>query len=119
MAVARLLLEKQQQARMQKGFGQTTRSPAVQCAPPGRRSRAPALLLKGACWERPRSQVVLARYARNQRLADACQQWAFCAITASPGASAHNDQRACAGAVRVKTRTDGARLGNDTLSWPQ
>jgi transposase len=40
-----------------------------------------------------RSQVVLARYARNTRLADACQQWAFCAITASPGARAFYDQR--------------------------
>ncbi len=40
-----------------------------------------------------RSHVVLARYARNRRLADACQQWAFCAITASPGARAYYDQR--------------------------
>jgi transposase len=40
-----------------------------------------------------RSHVVLARYARNTRLADACQQWAFCAITASPGARAFYDQR--------------------------
>jgi hypothetical protein len=40
-----------------------------------------------------RSHVVLARYARNHRLADACQQWAFCAITASPDARAFYDQR--------------------------
>ena len=30
--------------------------------------------------------VVLARLARNRRLADACHQWAFCSLTASPGA---------------------------------
>jgi len=40
-----------------------------------------------------RSRVVLARYARNTRLADACQQWAFCALNASPGARAFYDQR--------------------------
>jgi transposase len=31
-------------------------------------------------------QVVLARYARNRRLGDAVQQWAFCAMRGSPGA---------------------------------
>lgn len=31
-------------------------------------------------------RVVLARVARNKRLADACQQWAFCSISRSPGA---------------------------------
>ena len=35
--------------------------------------------------------VVLARYARNKRLADACYQWAFAALTASPGARAFYD----------------------------
>jgi transposase len=35
--------------------------------------------------------VVLARYARNRRLADACYQWAFAALTASPGARAFYD----------------------------
>ena len=33
-----------------------------------------------------KSKVVLARYARNKRLSDACYLWAFTAITASPGA---------------------------------
>jgi len=42
-------------------------------------------------------QVVLARYARNHRLADACHQWAFAAITPSPGARAFYDQRRTAG----------------------
>jgi hypothetical protein len=39
---------------------------------------------------------VLARYARNKRLADACYQWAFAALTASPGARAFYDQRRAA-----------------------
>jgi transposase len=42
-------------------------------------------------------RVVLARYARNRRLADACYQWAFAAITASPGARAFYDQRRATG----------------------
>jgi DNA-binding GntR family transcriptional regulator len=41
--------------------------------------------------------VVLARYARNKRLADACYQWAFASITASPGARTFHDQRRAAG----------------------
>jgi hypothetical protein len=32
---------------------------------------------------------VLARYARNRRLADAVHQWAFCAMRGSPGARAY------------------------------
>ena len=31
-----------------------------------------------------RSHIVLARYARNRRLADALDQWAFCSLTQSP-----------------------------------
>ncbi len=34
-------------------------------------------------------KVVLARYARNRRLADALHQWAFCAMRGSPGARAY------------------------------
>ena len=37
--------------------------------------------------------VVLARYARNKRLADACYLWAFATLTASPGARAFYDSR--------------------------
>jgi hypothetical protein len=39
-----------------------------------------------------RSHVVLARYARNRRLADALERWAFCSLTQSPGARAYYDQ---------------------------
>lgn len=38
-----------------------------------------------------RTKVVLARFIRNDRLADACQRWAFCAISASPGARRYYD----------------------------
>ncbi len=44
-----------------------------------------------------KSHVVLARYARNRRLADACYLWAFAALSASPGARAFYDQRRAAG----------------------
>ena len=37
-------------------------------------------------------RVVLARYARNRRLADACYQWAFASLTASPGARTYYDE---------------------------
>lgn len=40
-----------------------------------------------------KSHVVLARYARNQRLADACYRWAFSSLSSSPGARAFYDQR--------------------------
>jgi Transposase/Transposase IS116/IS110/IS902 family len=42
-------------------------------------------------------RVVLARYARNKRLADASYMWAFAALTASPGARAFYDQHRTAG----------------------
>lgn len=37
-------------------------------------------------------KVVLARYARNRRLGDALQQWAFCSMRGSPGATAYYQQ---------------------------
>lgn len=42
-------------------------------------------------------RVVLARYARNKRLADACQMWAFTSLSASPGARTFYDQHRAAG----------------------
>ncbi|MGB6454663.1 MAG: transposase [Streptosporangiaceae bacterium] len=39
-----------------------------------------------------RKKIVLARYARNRRLADALHQWAFCAMRGSPGARAYYQQ---------------------------
>jgi transposase len=43
--------------------------------------------------------VVLARYARNKRLADACYLWAFAALTASPGARRYYDERRANGST--------------------
>jgi transposase len=37
-------------------------------------------------------KVVLARYARNRRLGDALQQWAFCSMRGSPGAKTYYQQ---------------------------
>ncbi len=44
-----------------------------------------------------KQRVVLARYARNRRLADACYLWAFSALSSSPGARAYYDTRRAAG----------------------
>jgi hypothetical protein len=78
-------------------------------------------------------RVVLARYARNKHLADATHQWAFCALTASPGARAYYDTIRARGvshhaALRqlsnrlvgilhgcLKTRT----LYDEDAAWPQ
>lgn len=38
-------------------------------------------------------RTVIARVARNKRLADACYFWAFASLTASPGAKQHYNQR--------------------------
>jgi len=56
-------------------------------------------------------QVVLARYARNKRLADVCYQWAFATLTASPGARAYYDQRRATGDTHHRAlRALGNRL---------
>jgi transposase len=44
-----------------------------------------------------RSRIVLARYVRNKRLADACYLWAFASLTKSVGARGYYDQRRAAG----------------------
>src|SRR5487761_1929194 len=56
-------------------------------------------------------RVVLARYARNQRLADAIYQWAFASLTASPGARAFYDAHRAAGDTHhAALRSLGNRL---------
>ena len=55
------------------------------------------------------SRVVLARCARNRRLGDACDQWAFCALKPSPGARRYYDELR----ARGKTHHQALRqLGN-------
>jgi transposase len=44
-----------------------------------------------------KKRAVLARHVRNRRLYDAIDQWAFCALNASPGARAFYDQHRDAG----------------------
>ena len=39
-----------------------------------------------------KKRTVVARFIRNRHLADACYQWAFCALTVSPGARAFYDE---------------------------
>jgi len=46
-----------------------------------------------------RSRVVLARVARNRRLADACERWAFSSLSSSPGARRYYD------ALRARGKT--------------
>ncbi len=56
-------------------------------------------------------RVVLARYARNRRLADACYLWAFAALTTSPGARTFYDQHRAAGDTHHRAlRALGNRL---------
>ncbi len=38
------------------------------------------------------SRIVLARFIGNRRLVDACLRWAFCSLSASPGARRYYDQ---------------------------
>jgi hypothetical protein len=58
-----------------------------------------------------RSHVVLARHARNRRLADALEQWAFCSLTASPGARAYYDQ------LRARGKTHRQALRQLANRW--
>jgi transposase len=76
-------------------------------------------------------RVVLARYARNHRLADAIYLWAFSALNASPGARTFYDTRRAAGDTHhAALRTLGNRLVgilhgclehhtiyNETIAW--
>jgi transposase len=44
-----------------------------------------------------KKRAVLARHVRNRRLYDAIDQWAFCALSTSPGARTYYDQHRAAG----------------------
>jgi transposase len=46
-----------------------------------------------------KKRAVLARHVRNRRLYDAIDDWALCALSASPGATAYYDQHRAAGDV--------------------
>jgi transposase len=58
-----------------------------------------------------KKRAVLARHVRNNRLYDAIDHWAFCAITASPGARAfYNRHRAAGDSHHQALRALGNRL---------
>jgi transposase len=58
-----------------------------------------------------KKRVVLARHIRNRRLYDAIDQWAFCALSNSPGCRTFYDQRRDAGDLHHQAlRTLGNRL---------
>ena len=58
-----------------------------------------------------RKRAVLSRHVRNRRLYDAVDQWAFCALNASPGARLFYDQRRAAGDLHHQAlRALGNRL---------
>ena len=58
-----------------------------------------------------KGRLVTARYIKNQRLGDAIGRWAFCALTASPGARAFYDQQRAKGHGHYQAlRTLGNRL---------
>ncbi len=80
-----------------------------------------------------KSRVVLARYARNRRLADALYQWAFSALSRSPGARALYDSQRARGATHhaalraLANRLVGILHGclrhrttyDETTAWPR
>ncbi len=80
-----------------------------------------------------KSRVVLARVARNRRLADALYQWAFSALGSSPGARAYYDTQRAAGVTHhaalraLANRLVGLLHGclrhqttyDETTAWPQ
>ncbi|HEY5013003.1 MAG TPA: IS110 family transposase [Acidimicrobiia bacterium] len=58
-----------------------------------------------------KKRAVLARHVRNRRLYDAIDQWAFCAISSSPGCRAFYDHRRAAGDLHHQAlRALGNRL---------
>ncbi len=80
-----------------------------------------------------KSRIVLARHARNRRLADALYQQAFCALTTSAGARGYYDTQRARGATHHQAlRALGNRLVgilhgclrhhrpyNESTAWPQ
>jgi Transposase/Transposase IS116/IS110/IS902 family len=58
-----------------------------------------------------RSRIVLARHARNRRLSDACDRWAFCSLTRSPGARGYYDD------LRARGKTHHQALRQLANRW--
>jgi len=58
-----------------------------------------------------KSLVVLARHARNKRLADSLDQWAFCSLSTSAGARSYYDQ------LRARSKTHRQALRQLANRW--
>jgi hypothetical protein len=58
-----------------------------------------------------KSHVIVARFARNRRLADALNQWAFCSLTKSSGAREYYDQ------LRKRNKTHHQALRQLANRW--
>jgi transposase len=84
-------------ARVVAEFGD---DPTRYANPKARKSYAGTAPITRASGKR---HLVLARLARNRRLADACYQWAFSALRASPGARAYYDRCRAAGKTHQQT----------------
>ena len=54
---------------------------------------------------------MLGRVARNRRLADACERWAFCSLTRSPGARRYYD------ALRARGKTHSQAIRQLANRW--
>jgi len=67
-----------------------------------------------------KKKIVLARYVRNKRLYDAIDQWAFCSLTASPGARAFYDERRTTSTTKpsAPSATDGSASCTAASSTP-
>jgi Transposase IS116/IS110/IS902 family len=80
-----------------------------------------------------RSHVVLARFARNRRRADALERWAFCSLTRSDGARRYYDELRSRGKThnqatrQLANRWVGILHGclespapyNEAVAWPK
>ena len=80
-----------------------------------------------------KKKIVLARYVHNDRLVDALDSQAFCALTASPGARAYHDRQKERGSShhaalrQLANRLTGILHGclkdqtlyDETIAWPQ
>ena len=92
-------------ARVLGEFGDDqTRFPTVKS---GKNYAASAPITKAS----GRSLVVLARHARNRRLADALEQWGFCSLTQSPDARRYHDQ------LRARNKTHRQALRQLANRW--
>jgi hypothetical protein len=105
----------------------------TRAASPIREAARPTLSTAPITKASGRSLVVLARVARNRRLADACAWWAFCSLGASPGARRYYDALRARGTTHsqatrqlanrwvgiLHTCLDRRESYRDDVAWPE